>query len=635
MSQFPQHYQQQPPQQPHAGQRPSSQRRYVFDEHGNSEVGQRQGRYIIKNNLAEHWTPAFGDGGTTIRILPVPNVDDPTGQTFEPYRFNSGPGGFGDWIRRYPAVRSMGDPGVTFLTGDPANDTGEGSDAQMRPGNVLYNAIERAVANGQDQPGWAAMLKGGPGRSPMLSKPSEVYLVQCCIARHKNQVYNPPRGIALDHRLCVMELSTSAGQALLTQLNQVREGYQGPEGDWERQMLNGDPVSIDFGRFVTFYKLADGDPRQAAVQQQTNWNMQSRPQGQGRQQEPIGYGCFLEHSFNGTTARLTGYEHLVRAKVTPWDRLLHFPTIEEQAALLADKFPPEVICYAWRNHPDWIPEAVRHRAVGHMSVQVPAGVPPMPSAPPAGPGWGAPQQGYVPPAAPYAPPPLAGPPPVPMHTPGYQQPSPYQQPQQQQAQGYPPQQPSPYPQQPPAPGISNWGSQANPAASLPGTPVQDPALHVGTGIPAGMPANAAPLPPQAPYQQAPAYPTAPPPPASPPSQHGWGQQASPAQPAYQPPPAYQLPPAPPQPAYQPPPAPPAQPAYQPPPAPPATPVPAPQAWGQQPPPAQPQQQGHVQQPAAPQGYPQQQPPQQGQPLSRGEQALLAAQRAVGGQPPQQ
>ena len=381
-------------------------RRYSFGDHGGSDMGGRPGNFVIKGNVADYYSPSYADNATTtIRIFPGWN-DDRTGPGA--YRYSAEPNQFGDFIRRYPAVRNMGEPGVTFLTSDPA-DPGR-VDPQMLPASILYNAIRQAIKNGQEQPGWAAQLEGGPGQAAKLSAPSEVYLVQGAIFQRGNETYNPPRGFAQDHKPVVFAMSPSAGMTLLDQLNAVREGADISGTDWNQIMANGDPVDLNTGRYVTFYRLRDGDPRQRQQQAQAGWNIggQAGPGGLGggRQQQPIGYGCYLEETFGGQPAALAQYADFIMPRVLPWDDILHFPTPEEQAHLLADKFPASMILYAWNDHPDWIPDSVRAAAV-NRTTHPGAGMPPGPPAQPPGP------PGLTPPPAP----PTVGPPATPTAAP--------------------------------------------------------------------------------------------------------------------------------------------------------------------------------------------------------------------------
>lgn len=380
-------------------------RRYSMTEHGQTQSGFRTGNHLLKPGVADIWQLGFEKGPSTFRILPGlnPSRAEPGQPHFDPYRFPADhaqdPLGFGDFIRAYPACRGFGDPQVTFIHQDPADAQG---DQQMTPGWVLYRAIDRAVAAGQDRPGWAALTRGGRGRGAQLPRPSYVYLVQVVVMAHNGKAEERPRGLA--DKTIVLELGQSAGMALIAELKAEREGFQGDPNDFDNRYLNGDPVSLNHGRFVTFYTKSQGDPRRVQQQPVGSWNSAVSPQQgpggrQGGGMEEKGYGCFMDPVFNGIPAQLAPYEQVVRARALPWDDILQFPTIEQQAAYLADKFPPEIIEYAWRDHRHWISEDVQRRIVAAVSAQVPGypmgygGPPPMQQFP----GQGAPMYGAAPP----------------------------------------------------------------------------------------------------------------------------------------------------------------------------------------------------------------------------------------------
>lgn len=348
---------------------------YSFANHGSFTSNYANGKHYILNNQADIWSPNFQDGTTTIRIFPtVQPTGAPAGQPqlqWTPYRYSAEPNDFGDWLRRYPAVRSCGEPGVSFIMADPSQ--GDVIDEQMLPAWVLYNAIHRAIKNGTEEKGWAALTKGGAGRGALLARPSSVYLVQCALMQHGRNVYAPPRGFGEEDRLVVMELSQSAGEAMTTEMNKIREGSQAVDFDWQNMFVYGDPISLENGAYVNFYSLERGDPRSAQTTAAGGWNAPSQQAGGRRGNDPKGFGCFLEPTFRNLPARLIEYQQRVAAKVKPWDQILRFPTVEEQAHLLADKFRPDVILYAFQDHKDWIPETIRNRAVARTVVDAPAG----------------------------------------------------------------------------------------------------------------------------------------------------------------------------------------------------------------------------------------------------------------------
>jgi len=464
-------------------------RRYNMGDHGHSETSERFGNYLLKSGAGgEVWKPSYTGGKTVIRIFPGKNPDDPL--AWDPFRFSNEPRQFGDWVRRYPAVRSMGDSGVTFIIKDPLD---ESIQLEMTPAWVLFRAVDRLVAARKD-PGWGGYLKGGSGRGAQLPRPADVYLVQCCIAEHKGKPRTPYYG-ATDDKLVVMELGPSAGRALLELCDTVREGYTGPSDDYNAMYESGDIINPAAGRYVTFYPLKDGDPRQqqAGVRSASEAFGQSGRSrsggGGGGGQEEIGFGCYVDDNYMGIPAAITGIEQQVRTKVRLWDDILRFPTLEEQAAMLATRFPPDMICYAWQDFPHWIPETVSAKARGRQSVAMggyggPAG---------GQGGFGDPPAGFVPPQ-PQLPqqPPQGG-----FGAPVYQQPPvqqpPVQQPPLQGGFGAPAQQQQPpqggfAPQQPPQGGFApqqppqgGFAPQQQPQGGF--APQQQPPQGAGFGVP--------------------------------------------------------------------------------------------------------------------------------------------------------
>jgi hypothetical protein len=499
--------------------RSSTRRQYVMGDYDHGGLNSSRGNFSVNTNIVDTWGLAYGDGVTTWRPLPGLNPEynpsDPNSPFWDPYRLDAE--NFGDWIRWYPAVRNFGEPGVTFLLADDPR-----ADVSTTPAWMLFTAVDRAVASRQDPGGWAGFLRGATGRSAVLSRPSGMYMVQGLVAVHKTKVYNnPPKGFAPDEKPLVMQLSTQAGDAMFSELRRGKEGYQGDPNDWERSMMWGDPVSLATGRWVTHYKLADGDPRQRQQQMQGGWNPVNRgPQDRRGGGDVIGYGCYFEDQAVGLPARLAELEQHIRTRVRPWSDVVRFLTLEEQAELLSSRFPPNMIMYAWRDRPEWIPESVQQRAVSQTVHQPPQY---------AAPGtqfanWGGQQQqpGLTPPPGPLPPPPPGAP--------GFQQPAaggppqwgaPPAGPQQAPPPVAPQQAPPPQYQQPPAP-------QYAPPQPVPGAG-GPPGWGVQAGAPAAPPAYA---PPQAP-------PMAPPPlapPAGPPAQpQGYPQQAPAGYPQQAPP----------------------------------------------------------------------------------------------------
>ncbi|MEM1953455.1 MAG: hypothetical protein QW299_09035 [Candidatus Caldarchaeum sp.] len=348
--------------------RPEGQR-YRFVEHNTLGLSQRNfGTHLFRRGVrASFYRPSWSATVTTFRIFPVPSED---GQSFEPWRYSAQSNDFSDWIRSYVAAINLGDPPVTFLLYD---NTDVGYDPRLNPVYILYNAISRAVRAGQGEPEWASLLFNNADRGQRLRSPQSLALVQGILFQHAGNVLNPPRGISLDGDTVVLGLTSSAADAMLSQMNKLKDDAP-PNGSFDEIFESGDPVSIHHGRFVNFYQLGH-DPRgsqESASSRKSNLATLLKDSGSSRsgsQREAIGYGCFFTEEFRQISASLEGMEEIVRAKFIPWDRLLYFPNHREQIELLSGAFPASCIDYAFRDiYPDLIPDSVKRKLVDRRTI---------------------------------------------------------------------------------------------------------------------------------------------------------------------------------------------------------------------------------------------------------------------------
>lgn len=348
--------------------RPEGQR-YRFLEHNTLGISQRHfGTHLFRRGIrASFYRPSWSATVTTFRIFPVPSED---GTSFEPWRYSAQPNDFSDWIRSYVAAVNLGDPPITFLLYD---NTDVSYDPRLNPVYILYNAISRAVRSGQGEPEWASLLLAGGDRGQRLRAPQPLAFVQGILFQHGGNVLSPPRGIAPDGDTVVLGLSPSAADAMLSQMNKLREDAP-PNGTFDAIFESGDPVSLNQGRFVHFYQLGH-DPRvtqESASQRKSSLASVLRESGSSRSgssREAIGYGCFFTEEFRQLSASLEGMEEIVRAKFIPWDRLLYFPSHREQIELLSGAFPASCIDYAFRDiYPDLIPDSVKRKLVERRTI---------------------------------------------------------------------------------------------------------------------------------------------------------------------------------------------------------------------------------------------------------------------------
>jgi len=368
---------------------------YRFADNARGSVSNNFGNYIIKRGMGEIRKPTWNRTETVIRILPSWNFK---ANSWEPFRYSSRPCDFGDWLRRYDVVRRFGSSGVTMLLYDPMAH--QNYDIQTNPCVILYKAINSAVNSRQDQAGWAGLLRGQPGSPAELSRHSPAYIVRCGIFKinNKNMAMDgrSPLGLAPTDSPYFFEMPRTAGEKLLSMLEEPAENYSGDPEDFDAAYKYGDIVSIGCGAYVHFFEEG-ADPRQEAESLQVAPRTLTigsganfgRTDSGGRQFRS--YDIFIDKVFRGLSPRLDTeeLERIVRMKQRPWEDCLQFFDHQQQAFLVQDGFPPSAILYAWRDHPEWIKDETRSKAVDRVS----ATAMPIQSMPPsAQPASGAPSQ---------------------------------------------------------------------------------------------------------------------------------------------------------------------------------------------------------------------------------------------------
>ena len=387
---------------------------------------------------------ASKDWGTTdvvYRILPAFNPEVP-GQ-WDQLILSQDRSQLGEWIRFYPMSRGLGDPlhsedAVQFILKEP--DSNQSEDAF--PSQVLYNTVDRACKAGTDPGGWARLLKfDGKLRRAPLSKCEACGFMR--VATVRGSVYDPAaqkskiqdmqpwKGLGPEDMMQVLLLPGATGKKVQDMIIDyfVKTGI--------------DPVAIGQGAFLRMWQAEMGDPRKLVT---------FPASGTARR----GWDVHIMDVYEGQSPELSQYEQLLRTKLLPsWDDIIKIPTIEEQARLLAARFDPKLIVFAFADYPEWIPEDVRAKAAARVQQAVPQGY---------GGGYAQPPAGYGQPPMGYQGMPQQGFPPA---QPGFgdpQQMQQMQQPQQPQQPWMPPQ--TSAPQQP-------WMQQQTTAA--PGMPLQQPA----------------------------------------------------------------------------------------------------------------------------------------------------------------
>ncbi len=348
---------------------------YRFAQDGNTSNAIAFGNYILKPGAGEIRKPSWNRTETVIRILPQWDFKN---NEWSPFRYSPAPLEFGDWIRKYEAVRSFGSKGISMLLFDPkAHDH---YDVNDNPCAILYQAVKNAIKNRQEQQGWASLLQGEPGKSAHLRRHGPVYLVRCGIFRINNKDLatsdRAPLGLSMSDRPYFMEIPKTAGEKLTSLLEEPTENYVGDPEDYDLAYKHGDIISLDRGGFVHIFQEGS-DPRSnrpSGGGQLRTINVSSSNRGNSSSSSGAGgfqgYDMFISKEWGDYSPNLNNSElmHIIKLKQRPWEECLQFFSHQEQAFLIQDGFPPSAILYAWRDHPEWIKDETKSKAVGRTSV---------------------------------------------------------------------------------------------------------------------------------------------------------------------------------------------------------------------------------------------------------------------------
>ncbi len=348
---------------------------YRFADHATTSTSNEFGNYILKKGAGEIRKPSWNRTLTTIRIIPSWDFDS---QSWSPFRVSPETNHFGDWIRRYTAVRGFGERGISMLLNDPI--TNPHYDINSNPCVILRKAIHNSISARQCEPDWPALLNGGPGKRAPLSKHAEVYLVRAVIFKINNKdmatAERSPLGLSSGDPCYFMELPITAGEKLVSMLEERNPDFTGEPEDYNNAYKYGDIVSLEHGAYVTiFQEGADLQQNTAAAPTQPRTlAVNTGPRGNyaNKKDSFSGYDIAIEKTWNGYGAPLNtpDFERILKAKQKSWENSLQFFTHQEQAHLVQDGFPASAILYAWRDHPEWIKEETRSRAVGRVSATV-------------------------------------------------------------------------------------------------------------------------------------------------------------------------------------------------------------------------------------------------------------------------
>lgn len=358
---------------------------YRFGQHAGTARAFRDPSKLLKQGAnAEVVKASWKHTNTIFRPYPVVVNGVP-----QPYRFDEEESNFTDWIRSYRAVMGVGNPGIDFILCDPSDPT---VDRSQNPYEMIYGYVQMLKKSNSLPNHIFALTQGGNNRGAALPNTSAVTLVQGALMVHNNEPKMPARGSADNDPTCILALKSQAGDDLIALLNEKRQA-NAPQIDPNRAAADPFAATFTYGdvthpRFGAFFHFI-----QKGAPQQGGQGAFGGQRGGQRQQIEIGYNvAIIDRLNNGVSSDMSSIVNTIINKWTPWDEILHIPTIQEQINYLCAVLPPDLIVAALADrYRDLIPQNVMQ--AGGRGVPAGAAYGGPGGAPPAAGGYGG-QGGY-------------------------------------------------------------------------------------------------------------------------------------------------------------------------------------------------------------------------------------------------
>ena len=280
-----------------------------------------RGDHILKPGAGMVKRPSWAKSDpTVIRVFPC--IQD---NNFQPTRYTDED--FSGWFYAASMVLGFGNPQKSWIAYDPED---RHYDTRNNPAVIIYD-LANQVSNGKVRgpQEWALMLKGGAGRSALISRPDTALIVRCAVYENKGQTNNPPDGLATNHQTVFMLLKKSAWSAMNKEINS-------PSGvsseNCNLRFKHGDVVSLTDGAYLLFYEMGF-TPRGYE-------HLKDAPPASSysSKMKPIGYDCIVSKTYRGLPAAFNNDEIAMIAKrvASPIRDCLSFPSDEEQVRFIVD-----------------------------------------------------------------------------------------------------------------------------------------------------------------------------------------------------------------------------------------------------------------------------------------------------------
>lgn len=304
--------------------------------------------------------------GFCLRLLPL--YAEPAGngeRQFVTFQDTSNPEMWGDWCRQMTCVHWAGNPGVCFIVHDGNPEL----NIYQSPYHVLRNVAWKNSSKPKE-----AMPHPVLGRLfdellsdtfaknshiGSLKKPELTLFVSASVVI-LDEHGRPTLGAFTDDvkkNARIVGLKTSAAHALRAACMVQDESTH--------EFLCGDMLSFGGAKLVTFLpETYNGDGKNRSALSAAGIDGVKVPKF-AQQNNPVIVGyppnrssmthfAVIHDGYQGQEISLEPYAERIVEDSLSWDEYLNTPTYEEQAEILASRFPREALDFAWREFPEYL-----------------------------------------------------------------------------------------------------------------------------------------------------------------------------------------------------------------------------------------------------------------------------------------
>lgn len=256
-------------------------------------------------------SPEYRNGTTTVvKILPALDLEalGRGERRFVPFRYGPGDNEYNQFYfpTMVATLNSHNRPDNAFTRFLVCAPGDVNYDVRTNPVQIFFDTLSKLNRSKDAErlpQSWSALLSHVVGKGTPVSAPKVQYYLNALIMQRDRQVYPVPLGLDPNKKPVLLQLSSSAMEALLAQIDKFAEQSEATTGTFLDRYAYGDFTDMRNGYFVSIFP-ENHDPRllaQTATAMVQGYSLPAaapsggKKDGKGKTIE--GYACYLHRTF--------------------------------------------------------------------------------------------------------------------------------------------------------------------------------------------------------------------------------------------------------------------------------------------------------------------------------------------------